>query len=272
MLIYSKFPHNSLSYRCNLTIEESAFTSAFETLKELEIRNTPLGSNQLINNLARHFKHVTKIDFEDNYIDEVNDKMIPLSVKSIRIWSVFNTKFSCNCTSVRALKNLTKRVTIKDLKQLEFEGCQGTNDTEFLEFNEAFAHCISTEASKVSEANQVLSAQASEAKTSKKTVSNALIGVIVFMICVIAITYFICQRRLKNKTHLPLWQSDNFEDCVFDAFITYAQPDREIMETIYHRLIDDSQNLKPFEVAFNDKDFVPGKTLLTIFKYILPKI
>ena len=239
MIIYSKFPHNSLFYRCNLTIEESAFTSAFESLKELEIRNTPLGSNQLINNLARHFKHVTKIDFEDNYINEVNNKMIPLSVKSIRIWSAFNTKFSCNCTSVRALKNLTKRVTIKDLKQLEFEGCQGTNDTEFLEFNEAYAHCISTEVNKVSEANQVLSAEASEAKTSKKTVSNALVGVIVFIICVIAITYFICQRRLKNKTHLPLWQSDK-EDCVFDAFITYAQPDREIMETIYYRLIDDS--------------------------------
>ena len=172
--------------------------------------------------------------------------MIPLSVKSIRIWSAFNTKFSCNCTSVRALKRLTQRVTIKDLKQLEFEGCHGKNDTEYLEFNEAYAHCISTEAS--------------EAKTSKQI----LIAVVVFIICFIAITYCICQRRLKNKTHLPLWQSENFEDCVFDAFITYAQPDREIMETIYHRLIDDSQNLKPFEVAFNDKDFVPGKTLLTI--------
>ena len=113
MIIYSKFPYNSLSYRCNLTIEESAFTSAFETLKELEIRNTPLGSNQLINNLAKHFKRVTKIDFEDNFIDEVNDKMIPLSVRSIRIWSVFNTKFSCNCTSVRSLKSLTQRVTVK---------------------------------------------------------------------------------------------------------------------------------------------------------------
>ena len=242
MIIYSKFPHNSLSYRCNLTIEESAFTSAFETLEELEIRNTPLGADQLINNLARHFKRVTKIDFDDNFIDEVNDKMIPLSVKSIRIWSAFNTKFSCNCKSVRALKSLTQRVTIKDLKLLEFEGCHGKNVTEFLEFNEAYAHCIST--------------KASEAKTLK----NAMIGVVVFIICVIAITYFIWQRRLKNKTHLPLWQSDNFEDCVFDAFITYAQPDREIMETIYHRLIDDSQNLKPFEVAFNDKDFVPGKT------------
>ena len=253
MIIYSKFPHNSLSYRCNLIIEESAFTSAFETLEELEIRNTPLGANQLINNLARHFKRVTKIDFDDNFIDEVNDKMIPLSVNSIRIWSAFNTKFTCNCTSVRALKRLTQRVTIKDLKQLEFEGCHGKNDTEFLEFNEAYAHCISIEAS--------------EAKTSKKTVSYALIGVVLFIICVTAITYCICQRRLKNKTHLPLWHSDNFEDCVFDAFITYAQPDREIMETIYHRLIDDSQNLKPFEVAFNDKDFVPGKTLLTIFKY-----
>ena len=97
--------------------------------------------------------------------------MIPLSVKSIRIWSAFNTKFSCNCTSVKAMKNLKQRVTIKDLKQLEFEGCQGTNDTEFLEFNEAYAHCIST-----------------EAKTSKKTVSNGLIGVVVFIICAIAIT------------------------------------------------------------------------------------
>ena len=250
MIIYSKFPRTSLSYRCNLTIKESAFTSAFETMKELEIRNTLLGSNQLINNLAKHFKHVTKIDFEDNYIDEVNDKMIPLSVRSIRIWSAFNTKFSCNCTSVRALKNLTQRVTVKDLKQLEFEGCQGTNDTEFLEFNEAYAHCISIEAR--------------EAKNSKKTVSNALIGVVVFIICFIAITYCICQRRLKNKTQ---WQSNNFEDCVCDAFISYAQPDWEIMETIYHRLIDDSKNLKVFEVAFNDKDFVPGKTLLTICKY-----
>ena len=164
MTIYFKLPHNSLSYRCNLTIEESAFTSAFETLEELEIRNTPLGANQLINNLARHFKRVTKIDFDDNFIDEVNDKMIPLSVNSIRIWSAFNTKFSCNCTSVRALKRLTQRVTIKDLKQLEFEGCHGKNDTEFLEFNEAYAHCISTEAS--------------EAKTSK----NVLIAVVVFTI------------------------------------------------------------------------------------------
>ena len=172
--------------------------------------------------------------------------MIPLSVKSIRIWSAFNTKFSCNCKSVRALKSLTQRVTIKDLKLLEFEGCHGKNVTEFLEFNEAYAHCIST--------------KASEAKTLK----NAMIGVVVFIICFIAITYCICQRRLKNKTQ---WQSNNFEDCVCDAFISYAQPDLEIMETVYHRLIDDSQNLKAFEVAFNDKDFVPGKTLLTICKY-----
>ena len=75
---------------------------------------------------------------------------------------------------------MTQRVTIEDLRQLEFEGCQGTNDTEFLEFNEAYDHCISTESDKVSEAVEV--------KTSKKTVSNTLIGVVVFIICAIAIT------------------------------------------------------------------------------------
>ena len=155
------------------------------------------------------------------------------------------------------------------MRHLEFEGCHGKNDKEFLEFYEAYVLCISTEANKVSEANQVLSAEAIEAKTSKKTVSNAMIGVVLFIICALATTHFIWQKRLRNKTHLPLWQSDNFEDCVFDAFISYDQPDREIMETIYHRLIDDSQNLKPFEVAFNDKDFVPGETFLTFFKYVL---
>ena len=59
---------------------------------------------------------------------------------------------------------------------------------------------------------------------------------------------------------MPIQQFD--EDCFFDIFITYEDSDHKIMESIYLELTGESKIYRPFTVAFNDKDFIPGIEVL----------
>merc|ERR1719362_746765 len=71
--------------KCNLKIEDFAFTEVFQTLQKLEIKGVQLGSNQLINNLAKHFKNLTNLILTNNEIDSIDPDMIPESVKDMEI-------------------------------------------------------------------------------------------------------------------------------------------------------------------------------------------
>ena len=126
-------------FSCNLIIEKYALASAFDTLKELEIRNTNLGSDQLINNLVRHFTNITNLSLEDNYIKHIDPVLIPQSVKT---FGILTNKFECNCTTVRALESLSKRVTISQLDALQIKGCPD-NANVSIGFQKALIHCLS---------------------------------------------------------------------------------------------------------------------------------
>ena len=113
--------------------------SAFDTLKELEITNTNLGSDQLINNLVRYFTNITNLSLEDNHIEYIDPVLIPQSVKTL---GILTNKFECNCTTVRALESLSKRVTIPQLDALKIKGCPD-NDNVPIGFDKALIHCLS---------------------------------------------------------------------------------------------------------------------------------
>ena len=112
--------------------------SAFDTLKELEITNTNLGSDQLINNLVRHFTNITNLSLEDNHIKNIDPVLIPQSVKTL---GILTNKFECNCTTVRALESLRKRVTISQLDALQIKGCSD-NANVSIGFDKALIHCL----------------------------------------------------------------------------------------------------------------------------------
>ena len=113
--------------------------SAFDTLKELEITNTNLGSDQLINNLVRYFTNITNLSLEDNHIKHIDPVLIPQSVKTLRI---LTNKFICNCTAIRALESLRNRVTISQLEAIQIKGCPD-NANVSIGFHEALIHCLS---------------------------------------------------------------------------------------------------------------------------------
>ena len=85
-----------------------------------------------------------------------------------------------------------------------------------------------------------------------------LVGAIGLFICVGGI-YSYLRKKTSNATHFNLEPNDHDQDFIFDIFITYAQPDCQIMEQMYQSLINDFKDQKPFQVAFNEKDFIPGK-------------
>ena len=113
--------------------------SAFGTLKELEITNTNLGSDQLINNLVRYFTNIINLSLEDNHIEHIDPVLIPQSVKTLRI---LTNKFKCNCTTVRALESLRKRVIISQLEALQIKGCPDNTNVS-IGFHKALIHCLS---------------------------------------------------------------------------------------------------------------------------------
>ena len=113
--------------------------SAFDTLKELEITNTNLGSDQLINNLVRYFTNIINLSLEDNHIEHIDPVLIPQSVKTL---GILTNKFECNCTTVRALESLRKRVTISQLDALQIKGCPD-NANVSIGFQKALIHCLS---------------------------------------------------------------------------------------------------------------------------------
>ena len=106
-------------------------------------------------------------------------------------------------------------------------------------------------------------------KTEKFTTTAILVGVMVFLICIVIVVivfYIKCAKR-KHSQHAELKQLD---DCVFDIFITYAQPDHQIMEQFYQTLTNEpvSKKSTTFKVAFNDKDFIPGKISFKNWLYL----
>ena len=93
-----------LSKSCKLIIEESAFEPVYSTLKILEIRETQLGSDELIRNLVRNFKNLTTLVLQSNRIDYIDPTMIPNSVQTMKI--SYNS-FICNCETIRGLSYST---------------------------------------------------------------------------------------------------------------------------------------------------------------------
>ena len=51
-----------------MIIKASAFDDTYDTLQELQITNTELGSNELIHQLASKFKNLTTLILRDNKI------------------------------------------------------------------------------------------------------------------------------------------------------------------------------------------------------------
>ena len=174
---------------CQLVIEESAFLNAYDTMQELKIRNTKLGSEKLIEQFASHFTNLTILNLENNRIKSVNPKIFPKNIFQLKIG---HNPFECNCASICALKMLKKKVPSSDINYLKFYNCPNS-DTRPLIFSDAqekLGDCSTT-------------------------VTGVYIGIIVAVIFIIILGCFIYHARV--------WLYSNIQHVVSNHFQPYQE-------------------------------------------------
>ena len=208
-------------------------------LQKFQIKGVQLGSNQLINNLAKHFKNLTNLILTNNEIDSIDPDMIPESVKDIEI-SKNNLK--CDCNTLDDLRILKKRLDVINIHEMQ---CPEKTNMTFANAYEKL-NCL----------------QLIERTKNNKRLTLILIFLTVTLVIIVAmILYLIRRRRVKSMKpkHVsqPLLPTD--QNCVFDIFISYAEADWQIMEEIFRNLSNGSLNQNSFKLAFNEKDCIPGK-------------
>ena len=229
-------------HSCHLIIEKSAFFKAYGTMQELKISRTELGSEKLIEQLARHFTNLTKLLLENNEIQAVNPEIFPKNILQLRIG---HNPIVCNCASISALKILMKKVPLTDIEHVELSNCPNSDIP--LIFSDA----------------QTKLGDCSTA------VTGVYIGPIVSIIFMIILGCFIYHARVwlySNRVFSYFYpggpeviEFDN-EEPLYDVFITYAEPDRQIMEKLYLELNEGSKG-RSFKCAVHEKDFVAGQSI-----------
>jgi len=208
-------------------------------LQKFQIKGVQLGSNELINNIAKNFKNLTNLILTNNEIDSIDPDMIPESVKDMEI-SKNNLK--CDCNTLDDLRILKKRLDVINIHEMQCP--EKTNMT----FENAYEklNCL----------------QLIERTKNNKRITLILIFLTVTLVIIAAmILYLIRRRRVKTMKpkHVsqPLLPTD--QNCLFDIFISYAEADWQIMEKIFRNLSNGSLNQNSFKLAFNEKDCIPGK-------------
>ena len=239
------------SKKCDLIIGDSAFKPAYSTLQELTISHTHLGSDHkaflhFLSNL-KHFKNLSRLNIQDNMIQSIDHCMVPQSVKTM---DISRNNFTCNSSTVNELKCLKEKAVL-DLKKEKYPCLLQMQSSENVPID-CQCKTIFEETSLITQTNV------------PTTVFVIIISTVVIIFIVVSI---ICCRRNAKRTsrasHMPLQQIDLHEECVFDIFISYAPNDTQIMEQMFQNLVNNSTNghRKGLKVSFNDKDFVPGKSL-----------
>ena len=208
-------------------------------MQKFQIKGVKLGSNELINNLAKHFKNLTNLILTNNEIDSIDPDMIPESVKDMEI-SKNNLK--CDCNTLDDLRILKKRLDVINIHEMQ---CPEKTNMTFANAYEKL-NCL----------------QLIERTKNNKRLTLILIFLTVTLVIIVAmILYLIRRRRVKSMKpkHVsqPLLPTD--QNCVFDIFISYAEADWQIMEEIFRNLSNGSLNQNSFKLAFNEKDCIPGK-------------
>ena len=174
---------------CQLVIEESAFLNAYDTMQELKIRNTKLGSEKLIEQFASHFTNLTILNLENNKIKSVNPKIVPKNIRQLKIG---HNPFECNCASISALKMLKKKVPSSDINYLKFYNCPNS-DTRPLIFSDA-------------------QEKLGDCSTTVTGVYIGIIAVVIFMIILGCFIY-----------HARVWLYSNIQHVVSNHFQPYQE-------------------------------------------------
>ena len=210
-------------------------------MQKFQIKGVQLGSNELINNLAKNFKNLTNLILTNNEIDSIDPDMIPESVKDMEI-SKNNLK--CDCNTLDDLRILKKRLDVINIHEMQ---CPEKTNMTFANAYEKL-NCL----------------QLIESTKNNERITLILIFLTVTLVIIVAmILYLIWRRRVRTmkqkQKHVsqPLLPRD--QNCVFDIFISYAEADWQIMEKIFRNLSNGSLNQNSFKLAFNEKDCIPGK-------------
>ena len=210
-------------------------------MQKFQIKGVQLGSNELINNLAKNFKNLTNLILTNNEIDSIDPDMIPESVKDMEI-SKNNLK--CDCNTLDDLRILKKRLDVINIHEMQ---CPEKTNMTFANAYEKL-NCL----------------QLIERTKNNKRITLILTFLTVTLVIIVAMILYLIRRRrvrtMKQKQkHVsqPLLPRD--QNCVFDIFISYAEADWQIMEEIFRKLSNGSLNQSSFTLAFNEKDCIPGK-------------
>ena len=217
-------------------------------MQKFEIVGIHLGSNQLINNLAKHFKNLTNLILTNNDIASIDPDMIPENVK---VMEISKNNLKCDCNTLDDLRILKKRLDFINIHEMQ---CPENNMT----FANAYEklNCL----------------QLIESTKNNERITLILIFLTVTLVIIAAmILYLILRRRVRTmkqkQKHVsqPLLPRD--QNCVFDIFISYAEADWQIMEEIFRNLSNGSLNQNSFTLAFNEKDCIPGNKYLCVDSY-----
>ena len=84
----------------------------------MQISNTNLGSNELINDLAKKLKKLKKLSLPNNNIHYIDPDIVP---KSVQVLDISGNNLKCNCSTVDALRKLRKRIETFDFDTVK--GC-----------------------------------------------------------------------------------------------------------------------------------------------------
>ena len=208
-------------------------------MQKFEIVGIHLGSNQLINNLAKHFKNLTNLILTNNDIASIEPDMIPENVK---VMEISKNNLKCDCNTLDDLRILKKRLDVINIHEMQ---CPEKTNMTFANAYEKL-NCL----------------QLIESTKNNERITLILIFLTVTLVIIVAmILYLIRRRRVKTMKpkHVsqPLLPTD--QNCLFDIFISYAEADWQIMEEIFRKLSNGSLNQSSFTLAFNEKDCIPGK-------------
>ena len=210
-------------------------------MQKFQIKGIQLDSNQLINNLAKHFKNLTNLILTNNEIDSIDPDMIPESVK---VMEISKNNLKCDCNTLDDLRILKKRLDIIKIHEMK---CPENNNMTFANAYEKL-NCL-----------QLIES----AKNNQRITLILIFLTVTLVIIVVMILYLIRRRRVRTMKpkHVsqPLLPRITDQNCVFDIFISYAEADWQIMEEIFRNLSDRSLNQNSFKLAFNEKDCIPGK-------------
>lgn len=227
------------AHSCYVSIHVDAFSPMqYRTVRHLSIQGTNLGSEELLDNFSSKFKNLDYLDLRDNGLQEISKSVAFLAMMpDLRLSA---NPWTCQCPNLEAMTIL--KDAIDDYIHIKLSNCSNHANSSDISVEEAHASLGCTNS------------------RPDYTVFYAVFG-LCGSLAILMITVFILKKKkyyLYNHPTFsklfPVQYED--DDLAFDAFLSYAEPDRDLAFAIRSKLMNDMR--RRFSVSIHDVNFMPG--------------